>query len=1500
MIFKSVYSQKPLKGNSVSVNSNNINNVLASDSIFTSVTIPAILSSEEISNVVIRDSTIINTTIGISSESPAYFSSLNASANVLFAGMDPSQNVFWNSMTGQLSVTGSLKLTGCSYLDNIEICKNYIRADNLNGDITLSSNNLGTLFFQGGITHNASTGNYTSIVQNGSNTQISKNDITLTSSSGSIVTTSGKDTILNTLNGSIVLNTDTNNTTQNVTLIDNTNGNIRVNVLNNTLRLGDVISLSSPQFNGKYTISNILDSTHFLINVFSGTFVSSTGGTVQKIQNNDILLNASRNIVVPENIKLVFGNTQNSIVHNSTGLVLNSLDNFTFSSNTTNATINIPTSTFLQFGSISNIQQTSIGNLNINSLNDININSKNVTFLDPILTIAKGTTSNLDLRDRGIEYNWYDTTTQTTKLGWFGYKTSTKLLTFIPDATNTNEIITGSVGNFAINGLTATNFALASGGSLDINCGSIKNVKDIGSCSNNLHFSTNTINLDNNTKLNFDTIGSFITSNTNSNLVISSGNNVRFITSSFGSIVIPNQTKLSFDGTTSGNVNIISSNNTLFLNATNNIDVTGNRIINLGIPILNTDAVNKSYVDTKTFGNLSGHFSTGNLVFGNTSGSISETPLINFNGNTLNFTNANINLGNGIISNVTSPTLNTDVANKYYVDTKTSNFNFHFSIGNLVFGNTAGSLSETPLINFNGNTLNFTNANINLGNGIISNVTSPTLNTDVANKYYVDLKTSSLNGHFSTGNLLFGNTSGSITETPLINFNGNTLNFTNANISLGNGIITNVTLPTLNTDVANKYYVDTKTFGNISAHFSTGNFLFGNTSGSISETPLINFNGNTLNFTNANISLGNGIISNVTSPTLNTDVANKYYVDTHTIGNFVSGQIVIGTIGNALTSTSDFGYSTNGTLELNNLFVIKNTAPSLINSTYGSALTVLGGIDIKSGLDVNYKRITSVQYPINAFDAVNKQYIDTLFGVNNSDYLQISDQQIIPAQIPNLIFDPNLYKVFVVSIYTFANNEYSLYNIRGFLTNNGWILTTMSIDKKNTVNFSIDATGQFYYTNNSAFTFSFIRSRTLLIIDKTFTDYSLTPMNIFSDIGAPFIYLNSETLVEKVTIYVHASNNDYAVFYLTLLRKNNVWQCTDTIQSSGTFTGIKFTIRSDISAGYLQYINTRNTQAIINFTTSSIIPTNSVNIVLDPNTIDYKNIDSILLSFPLSAYAFYATFYVEIPSINKYATYDISVISVNSIWKLNSTFTGDNLSVYGIKFDMSTSDRVFIVYRNTGTELANLRYIVNTPNNTFGLKVENGGTGTNTFFPTSILRGNGTSPIIGDSKLTFDNNNVLTLSASSSILIKNNQDTINTSTGSFITYGGVNIGKSLIVNNINITPGKGDLTETIFMANNNTTDIITNFIFDLNVVKSFKSCVCISVMTNTGNTVQLLDLYGLNKNSMWFLYTIVNIGDNTGITFSINNSGQVFYSSVNIINWISTSISFNAKTIHNV
>ena len=51
-----------------------------------------------------------------------------------------------------------------------------------------------------------------------------------------------------------------------------------------------------------------------------------------------------------------------------------------------------------------------------------------------------------DGKDRGIEFRYYDVSSGSMKLGWFGYKVDSNKFTLITDATNTNETITGNVG----------------------------------------------------------------------------------------------------------------------------------------------------------------------------------------------------------------------------------------------------------------------------------------------------------------------------------------------------------------------------------------------------------------------------------------------------------------------------------------------------------------------------------------------------------------------------------------------------------------------------------------------------------------------------------------------------------------------------------------------------------------------------------------------------------------------------------------------------------------------------------------------------------------------------------------------------------------------------------------------------------------------------------------------------------------------------------------------
>jgi len=80
------------------------------------------------------------------------------------------------------------------------------------------------------------------------------------------------------------------------------------------------------------------------------------------------------------------------------------------------------------------------------------INSTTLTVDDPIITLGgDATPSSDDNKDRGIEFRYHNGSSA--KNGFFGYDDSTGYFTFIPDATNTSEVFSGTKGDFE-----ATNF----------------------------------------------------------------------------------------------------------------------------------------------------------------------------------------------------------------------------------------------------------------------------------------------------------------------------------------------------------------------------------------------------------------------------------------------------------------------------------------------------------------------------------------------------------------------------------------------------------------------------------------------------------------------------------------------------------------------------------------------------------------------------------------------------------------------------------------------------------------------------------------------------------------------------------------------------------------------------------------------------------------------------------------------------------------------------------
>ena len=87
------------------------------------------------------------------------------------------------------------------------------------------------------------------------------------------------------------------------------------------------------------------------------------------------------------------------------------------------------------------------GNLTVNGTTTT-VNSTTTTLDDPIITLggdsAPGSDDN---KDRGVEFRWHNGSAA--KVGFFGLDDSTGKFTFIPDATNSSEVFSGTAGTIA-------------------------------------------------------------------------------------------------------------------------------------------------------------------------------------------------------------------------------------------------------------------------------------------------------------------------------------------------------------------------------------------------------------------------------------------------------------------------------------------------------------------------------------------------------------------------------------------------------------------------------------------------------------------------------------------------------------------------------------------------------------------------------------------------------------------------------------------------------------------------------------------------------------------------------------------------------------------------------------------------------------------------------------------------------------------------------------------
>jgi hypothetical protein len=91
---------------------------------------------------------------------------------------------------------------------------------------------------------------------------------------------------------------------------------------------------------------------------------------------------------------------------------------------------------------------TITGNLTVNGTTTT-VNSTTISVDDPIMNLGGDTAPvSDDNKDRGLTFRWHNGSTD--KIGFFGYDDSQGAFTFVPDATVTNEVVSGTIGTMLL------------------------------------------------------------------------------------------------------------------------------------------------------------------------------------------------------------------------------------------------------------------------------------------------------------------------------------------------------------------------------------------------------------------------------------------------------------------------------------------------------------------------------------------------------------------------------------------------------------------------------------------------------------------------------------------------------------------------------------------------------------------------------------------------------------------------------------------------------------------------------------------------------------------------------------------------------------------------------------------------------------------------------------------------------------------------------------------
>ena len=264
--------------------------------------------------------------------------------------------------------------------------------------------------------------------------------------------------ISNTLN-----DVDENSTEQEVDFLAN-----NLKVVTGVLKTQDILDLANLREIGNLEITSIADN-HFLVydnasskwinkqpaNALLSLGVTATAAelnysditTLGTLEASKVLTaDSSGHVTVPDNSKIQIGaGLDMTLYHDGTDSYLtNSTGVLKIATETSGIAVQIGHGT----SEVTvNDNLTVAGNLTVNGTTTT-VNSTVTTLDDPIITLGGDTAPGSDdNKDRGVEFRWHNGSAA--KVGFFGYDDSASKFTFIPDATNSSEVFSGSAGDVA-------------------------------------------------------------------------------------------------------------------------------------------------------------------------------------------------------------------------------------------------------------------------------------------------------------------------------------------------------------------------------------------------------------------------------------------------------------------------------------------------------------------------------------------------------------------------------------------------------------------------------------------------------------------------------------------------------------------------------------------------------------------------------------------------------------------------------------------------------------------------------------------------------------------------------------------------------------------------------------------------------------------------------------------------------------------------------------------